>query len=180
LRRKADALSPRSKYAETLRELLRAKVEQRAPQIEVATEGKAPREVINIMTALKESMQAKGRAKVRDAVRGTWASLPKRKRRGRELQDQGQANAGRRIEASAGTSSPQLAFFVGTFLPFLRASESPIAIACLRLLTVPPFPPLPLFNWPRLNLCISRSTSSEALREYFLAMTILQIIGCLL
>jgi hypothetical protein len=124
-------LSPRSKYAETLRELLRAKVEQRAPQIEVATEGKAPREVINIMTALKESMQAKGRAKVRDAVRGTWASLPKRKRRGRELQDQGQANAGRRIEASAGTSSPQLAFFVGTFLPFLRASESPIAIACL-------------------------------------------------
>jgi DNA end-binding protein Ku len=56
------------KYAETLRELLRAKVEQRAPQIAVATEGKAP-EVINIMDALKESMQAKGRTKVRDAVR---------------------------------------------------------------------------------------------------------------
>jgi DNA end-binding protein Ku len=56
------------KYAETLRELLRAKVEQRAPHIEVATEGKAP-QVINIMAALKESMQAKGRAKVRDAVR---------------------------------------------------------------------------------------------------------------
>jgi hypothetical protein len=37
-------------------------------QIEVATEGKAPKEVINIM-ALKETMQAKGRAKVRDAVR---------------------------------------------------------------------------------------------------------------
>jgi hypothetical protein len=31
------------KYAETLRELLRAKIEQRAPQIEVATEGKAPK-----------------------------------------------------------------------------------------------------------------------------------------
>jgi DNA end-binding protein Ku len=57
------------KYAETLRELLRAKVEQRAPQIKVATEGEAPKEVINIMAALKESMQAKGRAKVRDAVR---------------------------------------------------------------------------------------------------------------
>jgi non-homologous end joining protein Ku len=56
------------KYAETLRELLQAKVEQRAPQIEVATEGKAP-EVINIMAALKQSMEAKGRAKVRDAVR---------------------------------------------------------------------------------------------------------------
>jgi non-homologous end joining protein Ku len=57
------------KYAETLRELLRAKVEQPAPQIEVATEGKAPKEVINIMAALKQSMEAKGRAKVRDAVR---------------------------------------------------------------------------------------------------------------
>jgi len=57
------------KYAETLRELLRAKVEQRAPQIEVAPQGKAPKEVINIMAALKESMQAKGRAKVQDAVR---------------------------------------------------------------------------------------------------------------
>jgi DNA end-binding protein Ku len=56
------------KYAETLRELLQAKVEERAPQIEVPTEGKAP-QVINIMDALKESMQAKGRGKVRDAVR---------------------------------------------------------------------------------------------------------------
>jgi DNA end-binding protein Ku len=46
------------KYAETLRELLQAKVEQRAPQIEVATEGKGKPEVVNIMAALKESMQA--------------------------------------------------------------------------------------------------------------------------
>ena len=57
------------KYAETLRELLQAKVEQRAPHIEVSTEVKAKPEVINIMAALKESMQAKGRTKVRDAVR---------------------------------------------------------------------------------------------------------------
>jgi hypothetical protein len=41
----------------------------RAPQIEVATEGKAKPKVVNIMAALKEGMQAKGRAKVRDAVR---------------------------------------------------------------------------------------------------------------
>jgi DNA end-binding protein Ku len=66
------------KYAETLRELLQAKVEQRAPQIEVATEGKAP-EVINIMAALKESMQAKGRAKVRDAVRRKMGKAPREK-----------------------------------------------------------------------------------------------------
>jgi DNA end-binding protein Ku len=66
-------------YAETLRELLQAKVEQRAPQIEVAPEGKAPKEVINIMAALKESMQAKGRAKVRDAVRRKMGKAPKEK-----------------------------------------------------------------------------------------------------
>jgi DNA end-binding protein Ku len=65
-------------YAETLRELLQAKVEQRAPQIEVATEGKPP-EVINIMAALKESMQAKGRAKVRDAVRRKMGKAPREK-----------------------------------------------------------------------------------------------------
>src|SRR4051812_17825528 len=34
-------------------------------------------------------------------------------------------------------------FFRGTFLPFLRASDSPIAMACLRLLTLPPLPPRP-------------------------------------
>lgn len=34
-------------------------------------------------------------------------------------------------------------FFFGTFAPFLRASDKPIAIACLRLFTFPPLPPLP-------------------------------------
>jgi hypothetical protein len=53
----------------------------------------------------------------------------------------------------------------GTFLPFLRASESPIAIACLRLFTFPPRPPLPRFKVPRLRLCIARLTSFDAPRE---------------
>src|ERR1043165_8248321 len=54
-------------------------------------------------------------------------------------------------------------FFLGTFLPFLRASERPIAIACLRLLT---FLPLPLFKVPRFFLCMAPSTSLEALLLY--------------
>src|SRR5258708_6972623 len=33
--------------------------------------------------------------------------------------------------------------FFGTLAPFFRASESPIAIACLRLFTEPPLPPFP-------------------------------------
>src|SRR6059058_1801483 len=52
----------------------------------------------------------------------------------------------------------------GTFLPFLRASERPMAIACLRLFTFLPL--LPLLSLPRLRLRIARSTSFEALREY--------------
>jgi hypothetical protein len=35
-------------------------------------------------------------------------------------------------------------FFFGTFSPFWRASERPIAIACLRLVTF--LPDRPLFN----------------------------------
>ena len=60
--------------------------------------------------------------------------------------------------------------FGGTFLPFLRASESPMAMACLRLLTFLPL--LPLLSVPRLRLRMLRSTSLEALREYRRAMVI--------
>src|SRR5882762_7951687 len=35
------------------------------------------------------------------------------------------------------------AFFFGTLAPFSRASDNPIAIACLRLVTLPPLPALP-------------------------------------
>src|SRR5829696_6397741 len=58
-------------------------------------------------------------------------------------------------------------FLFGTFLPFFRALDNPIAIACLRLLTLPPLPPGPLFAFPLLYSCISFFTSSPALREYF-------------
>lgn len=34
-------------------------------------------------------------------------------------------------------------FFLGTLAPFLRASDSPMAIACLRLFTRPPLPAFP-------------------------------------
>jgi hypothetical protein len=52
----------------------------------------------------------------------------------------------------------------GTFLPFCRASESPMAMACLRLVTF--FLLLPLRSVPRLRLRIARCTSLEELREY--------------
>ncbi len=52
----------------------------------------------------------------------------------------------------------------GTLAPSSRASESPIAIACLRLVTLRP---LPLFSVPRFRSCIARATFLLALRPYF-------------
>jgi non-homologous end joining protein Ku len=56
-------------YARAVHELVQAKVEQRAPEVEIETEKREAPKVVNIMDALKKSMQAKGQAKVRDAVR---------------------------------------------------------------------------------------------------------------
>src|SRR6478609_5305075 len=57
-------------------------------------------------------------------------------------------------------------FGFGTFLPFLRASERAMAIACFLLFTVPPLPPLPLFSVPFFLRCKALFTSLLALREY--------------
>ena len=58
---------------------------------------------------------------------------------------------------------PPLDFrFDGTFAPFLRASESPIAIACFLLFTLPPFPPRPRRNVPFFRFFIARSTRLPA------------------
>lgn len=53
-------------------------------------------------------------------------------------------------------------FFGGTFAPILRASDSPIAMACLRLFTAPPLPPLPLLSVPRLRRRMALATVFEA------------------
>jgi hypothetical protein len=50
----------------------------------------------------------------------------------------------------------------GTLAPFSRASDSPIAIACLRLVTRPPCPDFPLFSVPCFLRRIALSTDLEA------------------
>jgi len=65
-----------NEYAQAIHELVQAKVEQRAPQVAIAPEsGEAPK-VVNIMDALKKSMQARGQAKVREAVRRRMGKEP--------------------------------------------------------------------------------------------------------
>ena len=55
-----------NEYVRAVRELVQAKIEQRAPEVEIETaKGETPK-VINIMDALKKSMQAKGQAKVKE------------------------------------------------------------------------------------------------------------------
>jgi hypothetical protein len=56
-------------------------------------------------------------------------------------------------------------FFRGTFAPFSRASLSPMAIACLRLVTF--FPLLPLRRVPFLRRRIADSTRLLAAFPYF-------------
>src|SRR5437764_13432617 len=59
-------------------------------------------------------------------------------------------------------------FFDGTFAPERRASDSPMAMACLRLFTF--LPELPLFSVPRLRSCIAFSTFFDAFLLYLRAM----------
>jgi DNA end-binding protein Ku len=65
-----------NEYARAIHELVQAKVEQRAPEVTIESErGETPK-VVNIMDALRKSMQARGQAKVRDAVRRRMGKEP--------------------------------------------------------------------------------------------------------
>src|SRR5579883_1341983 len=78
----------------------------------------------------------------------------------------------RRSSRRPSEPSPQEAFSLlpfggGTFAPFLRASDRPIAMACLRLLTGPAFPRLPERSVPRFLLRIALTTDLDAAFPYF-------------
>jgi hypothetical protein len=60
----------------------------------------------------------------------------------------------------------QAALFRGTLAPFLRASESPMAIACLRLVTLPPLPPFPERSVPRFFRRTALATDLPAALPY--------------
>jgi hypothetical protein len=64
--------------------------------------------------------------------------------------------------------------FFGTFLPSALASDSPIAMACLRLVTLRP--ERPLFKVPASRFFITRSTSADALLEYFRAFRAMMLL----
>jgi hypothetical protein len=61
--------------------------------------------------------------------------------------------------------------FFGTLAPLARASDSPIAIACLRLFTLRP--ERPLRSVPDLRFFTARPTLADAFFEYLRAMLIL-------
>ena len=57
-----------NEYARAVHELVQAKIERRAPEVEIEAETRETPKVVNIMDALKKSMQARGQTKVRGAV----------------------------------------------------------------------------------------------------------------
>ena len=61
-----------NEYARAVHELVQAKIEQRAPEVEIQTEKRETPKVVNIMDALKKSMQAKGQTKVRTQCVSAW------------------------------------------------------------------------------------------------------------
>ncbi len=65
-----------NEYARAVRELVKAKVEQRKPEIAIEPENGQPPKVVNIMAALKESVQAKGRSKISDAFTKRMGKKP--------------------------------------------------------------------------------------------------------
>jgi hypothetical protein len=58
--------------------------------------------------------------------------------------------------------------FFGTFIRAALASDNPIAIACLRLVTFRP--ERPLFKVPALRFFVARPTEAEAFLEYLRTM----------
>jgi hypothetical protein len=56
-------------------------------------------------------------------------------------------------------------FLRGTLPPARRASDNPIAMACLRLVTF--LPDRPLLSVPRFRSCMAFSTFREAFLPYF-------------
>jgi non-homologous end joining protein Ku len=78
--------------AAAVHDYLRAKVEQRAPEVTIEPDGKSIPQVINIMDALKKSVQKQGPAKVSDAVR---------KRMGKTAPKSGRPSSGERPTARA-------------------------------------------------------------------------------
>jgi len=58
-----------NEYARAVHELVQAKIEERAPQVETEIGKHEAPKVVNIMDALKKSMEARKQAKVSDAVR---------------------------------------------------------------------------------------------------------------
>jgi uncharacterized membrane protein len=74
---------------------------------------------------------------------------------------------GNGLRAEAALEQGWSYFFLGTFAPFLRASERPMAMACFLLFTLPPLPPLPERNVPLFFRRMALSTDLLAPLLYF-------------
>jgi hypothetical protein len=63
-------------YARAVHELVRAKVEQRAPEVQIETEKREAPKVVNIMDALRKSMEARGQTRFGTQFASEWVKSP--------------------------------------------------------------------------------------------------------
>ena len=184
-----------SKFKDEYENALKTLVKRKAAgkPVKVVEREERPDNVVSLMDALRQSLKGKA---AREAVRARFityiaANIPPGQK-GASLAGapaQGWLNK-RRPRKNAGPPCSFYffddlrfdffavfflpVFFFGTFFPSALASESPIAIACLRLLTF--LPDRPLFSVPALRFFIARSTLADAFFEYFRAMTFLPVV----
>jgi DNA end-binding protein Ku len=85
-----------NEYARAVHELVQAKIEQRAPEVEIETAKSETPKVVNIMDALKKSMQARGQTKVSDAVHKRMGKEPASKKLDRASKSTKPATGARR------------------------------------------------------------------------------------
>jgi hypothetical protein len=102
-----------------------------------------------------------------DASQGLQSQMPRRYRL--DLRDDFLVRPALRVfDADFFDDARRAVFFFGTLAPSRRASDSPIAMACLRLFTLRP--ERPLRSVPRLRSRIARPTFADAFFEYLRAM----------
>ena len=69
---KFEPQSMRNEYGNAVHELVQAKIEQPTAEVVIGTEKREAPKVVNIMDALKKSMQARGQAKSAMQCAATW------------------------------------------------------------------------------------------------------------
>jgi hypothetical protein len=103
-----------NEYARAVHELVRAKVEHRAQSVELVDDERPAAPVINIMAALKESMQSRDRPRSATRCAGAWSRPRRRKAREAPPSRAARVHGARRIDRQPRAPAPAGALSVSS------------------------------------------------------------------